>query len=77
MSPSGALGSSEFKLKSGINGAPLRATPHLFRFELELASAPRSKVDRILFLIIARSFLARKIKTKTAHHLATRLQNTL
>jgi hypothetical protein len=26
----------QFKLESGINGAPLRATPHLFRFDLEL-----------------------------------------
>jgi hypothetical protein len=35
------------------------ATPHLFRFKLELASAPPlKKSDCILLLTIARSFLA-------------------
>ncbi len=40
----------------------MRATgyPHLFRFELELASAPRWKSNCILLLILARSFLALK-----------------
>jgi hypothetical protein len=34
--------------------------PHLFRFKLELASAPRGKSDCIFLSIIARSFLAHK-----------------
>jgi hypothetical protein len=36
-----ALRSSEVKLKSGINSSHCGPTRHLFRFELELASAPR------------------------------------
>ena len=60
-----ALRSSEFKLKAGINRSSLRATPHLFRFELELASAPRWRGRCLLRLIIVRSFLAPKIKNKS------------
>jgi hypothetical protein len=56
-----ALRSSEFKLKSRRNGT---GYPHLFRFELELASAPRCRGHYILLLIIVRSFLALKIKPK-------------
>ena len=35
------LRSNEFKLKSGINRILPTGYPHLFRFKLELAPAPR------------------------------------
>jgi hypothetical protein len=59
-----ALRSSEFKLKSGINSA-LRATPIYSVLSLSSLPAPRSRGSCVLLLIIARSFLALKIKTKT------------
>jgi hypothetical protein len=59
-----ALRPSEFKRKSGIKRSSLRATPHLFRFALELASASRWKGGCILLLLIAHSSLGLKIKNK-------------
>jgi hypothetical protein len=56
-----AFGSTEFKLKSGINKGPSTGYPHLFRFKLELGSAPRGKSDCILLSIIS---LARSSLTK-------------
>jgi hypothetical protein len=43
-----------------LQRCPLTGYPHLFRFKLELASAPRWKGDCILLLILVRSFLALK-----------------
>src|SRR5258708_25064583 len=45
---------------------PPTGYPHLFRFDLELACAPRWRLRYILLLIMVRSFLAPKIKNKTA-----------
>jgi hypothetical protein len=45
---------------------PPTGYPHLFRFELELASAPRTRGSCILLLMIVRSFFALKSKMKTA-----------
>jgi hypothetical protein len=41
---------------------------HLFRFELELASAPRWKGGCILLLVTARSFFALNSKNKRGSH---------
>jgi hypothetical protein len=58
----------------------MRATgcPHLFRFNLELASAPRWKSNCILLLIFARLFLAHKNqKAKRVENISQRLENRL
>jgi hypothetical protein len=55
---------SEFKLKSGINRAPY-GLAHLFRFELELASAPHWMVTVFCFwLLLARSSLSKSKQKK-------------
>jgi hypothetical protein len=52
--------------------------PHLFRFKLELASAPRWKSNCILLLILARSFLAlRNQKAKRVGNMPQRPKNRL
>ena len=52
-----ALRSGKLNLKSGTNRVlPYGLPSHLFRFELQLASAPRWRGHCVLLLIIARSF---------------------
>ena len=46
--------------------APPTGYPHLFRFDLELAFAPRTRGRCILLLMIVRSYLALKSKMKAA-----------
>jgi hypothetical protein len=53
-----ALRTLQFKPKAGINGTSLRASLHLFRFDLELEDAPRKGGHWFLPLIAARSCLA-------------------